>query len=48
MAVEMMKDAIQVQYPEVNSIHINDFIWLLGQTKSVEDKPYHRTRTCRY
>lgn len=48
MAVEMMKKAIQVKYPEVNSIHINDFIWLLGQTKSTEDKPYHRTRTCRY
>jgi hypothetical protein len=48
MAVEMLKDAIQETCPEVNSIHINDFIWLLGQTKSDEDKPYHRTRTCKY
>lgn len=48
MAVEMMKNAIQKRYPEVSSIHINDFIWLLGQTKTAGDKPYHRTRTWMY
>lgn len=32
----------------VDRIDINDFIWSLGQDKTKDYKPYHRTRTTSY
>lgn len=33
---------------KVSRMDINDYIWLLGQNKSKNDKPYHRTLTIYY
>lgn len=32
----------------IDRIDINDFIWSLGQDKTKDYKPYHRTRTTSY
>lgn len=47
-AVELVKEELKKRFPKENSIHVNDHLWLLSQTKSTEDKPYHRTRTTSY
>lgn len=47
-AVELIKEKLKHKFPNENSIHINDHLWLLSQTKSPNDKPYHRTRTISY
>ncbi|MDD3341553.1 MAG: hypothetical protein PHN72_05140 [Bacilli bacterium] len=33
---------------DIPLIHINDIIWLLGQSKKEGRKPYHLTRTTSY
>lgn len=47
-AVELIKKELKKNIPKIDSIHINDHLWLLGQIKSEKDKPYHRTRTISY
>lgn len=47
-AVEFIKQELQKKIPKINSIHINDHLWLLGQIKNSKDKPYHLTRTTAY
>jgi len=47
-AVEFIKKKLKQKIPKINSIHINDHLWLLGQIKNSEDKPYHLTRTIAY
>lgn len=47
-ANEFIKDELRKSIPQINTIHINDHLWLLGQLKSPMDKPYHRTRTISY
>lgn len=47
-AVELIKQTLRDKMPRVNSIHVNDHLWLLSQTKSEDDRPYHRTRTTAY
>lgn len=47
-AVEKMKRAIKQRFPEVESIEVNDHLWLVSQTKLSTDEPYHRTRTTAY
>ncbi|MBU0977142.1 MAG: queuosine salvage family protein [Nanoarchaeota archaeon] len=47
-ANEFIKKELKKQIKNINSIHVNDHLWLLGQIKSSEDKPYHRTRTTAY
>ena len=46
--VEVMKNKIKTKIPNIDSIHINDHIWMLGQKKIENDKPYHHTRTIAY
>lgn len=46
--VELMKQKIKQKITQVDSIHINDHIWMLGQKKLKNDKPYHLTRTTCY
>ena len=46
--IELIKRKLNNKIPRVTSIEINDHLWLLGQKKSVDDKPYHRTRTTAY
>ena len=47
-AVEFIKQELKKKNSGINSIHINDHLWLLGQIKSPKDKPYHLTRTIFY
>ncbi len=39
---------IQNYLPQVSLMDINDFIWSLGQDKTLKLKPYHLTRTLSY
>ena len=47
-AVEFIKQELKKRNSRINSIHINDHLWLFGQIKSPKDKPYHLTRTIAY
>lgn len=47
-AIELMKQKIKKRLPQVDSLHINNHIWRLGQEKLKNDKPYHHTRTTAY
>lgn len=47
-ANELIKKELKKKIPKIDTIHINDHLWLLGQTKSDKDKPYHLTRTIAY
>ena len=38
--VELIKQKIKKKIPHAGSIHVNDHIWLLGQEKLKNDKPY--------
>jgi hypothetical protein len=46
--VEMIKEELKKLGKDVSSSAINDHLWLMGQTKSADDKPYHRTLTTAY
>ncbi len=47
-ANELIKQNLKKKIPAINSIYINDHLWLLSQTKSADDRPYHLTRTTAY
>ena len=47
-AVELIRKRLEKRDLHVESIYINDHLWLLGQNKSPDDLPYHRTRTIYY
>jgi len=47
-AVELMKKELKTKIPNITSIDIDSYLWLLGQKKSPTDKPYHRTLTIFY
>ena len=47
-AIELMKQKLQIKFPEIQLININDNIWLTSQKKLENDKPYHLTRTTAY
>ena len=47
-AVEILKQKIKTKIKNVDSIHINDHLWMLGQKKLKKDKPYHLVRTTAY
>ena len=47
-AVEIIKEELKKLGREVPSAGINDHLWLMGQTKNPDDKPYHRTLTTTY
>ena len=46
--VELIKQKVKKKIAQADSIHINDHIWILGQKKLKNDKPYHLTRTTSY
>jgi len=46
--VELIKQKVKKKIAQADSIHINDHIWMLGQKKLKNDKPYHLTRTTSY
>lgn len=47
-AVEMIKQELQKLGKQASSTGINDHLWLMGQKKNMDDKPYHRTLTTAY
>ena len=47
-AVEFLKEELKKIGKNFSSASINDHLWLMGQTKSADDKPYHRTLTTAY
>lgn len=47
-AVERIKQCLRAKLPEIDSIHVNDAIWLQSQIKNPASKPYHHTRTTAY
>ena len=47
-AVEMIKAELSKNDKHTPSIGINDHLWLMGQVKNFDDKPYHRTLTTAY
>ena len=46
--VEIIKQKLKNKIPHIDSIHVNDHLWLIGQEKLKDDKPYHLTRTISY
>lgn len=47
-AIELLTRTIQERLPNVCPIEVFECLWLRGQTKSPDDRPYHRTRTIWY
>ncbi len=47
-AVEIIKGELRKQGLNITSPEIDSWLWLQGQNKSPDNKPYHRTRTIFY
>jgi hypothetical protein len=47
-AVEIIRQELEKIGRAVPTIDIDHYMWLLGQDKRPDDKPYHRTRTTAY
>lgn len=47
-AVELIKQELKKKYDFVTSSHIDSMLWSMSQTKSSNEKPYHRTLTTAY
>ncbi|MDP6154907.1 MAG: queuosine salvage family protein [Candidatus Thermoplasmatota archaeon] len=47
-AVELIAKRLNGRNLHIEPIYVNDHLWLLGQNKSPDDLPYHRTRTIYY
>ena len=48
MACELIKEELRKQNTRIDSIHVNDYLWIMGQKRTHEDEPYHRTLTTFY
>ncbi|MCA9341134.1 hypothetical protein KC952_01240 [Candidatus Saccharibacteria bacterium] len=47
-AVELLVRYMRQQGKQASAIQVDHILWLRGQEKSLDDKPYHRTRTTNY
>ena len=47
-AIELLKKEINKNFPDINSMDIDHYLWILSQEKKKDDKPYHLTRTIYY
>lgn len=47
-AIEQMKEVLMPRFPKITARQLDDHLWSLGQIKSSDDKPYHRTKTIYY
>jgi hypothetical protein len=47
-AIEEMKEVLSSRFPQITARQLDDHLWSLGQIKSPDDKPYHRTKTISY
>jgi len=46
--VKFIENELEKKIPKIDSLHVNDHLWLMSQNKSLGDKPYHRIRTTAY
>ncbi|MFW6110257.1 MAG: queuosine 5'-phosphate N-glycosylase/hydrolase [Patescibacteria group bacterium] len=47
-AIELATKKLKEKFPQVNAVKVDGIFWFKGQTKSRDDKPYHRTKTIWY
>jgi len=47
-AIELVTKILKKKFPHTNAAEVDGIFWSKGQTKSPDDKPYHRTRTIWY
>lgn len=47
-AVELIKQGLKKTYDYVTSSHVDSMLWSMAQTKTGDEKPYHRTLTIAY
>jgi hypothetical protein len=47
-AVELIKQQLQTKYNFVTAAHVDSMLWNRSQTKTKDQKPYHRTLTTAY
>ncbi len=47
-AIESMVSLLKPRLPQVNAVKLHSYFWQMGQIKSPDDKPYHRTITTNY
>ena len=47
-AIDQMKEVLTPRFPQITARQLDDHLWSLGQTKSPDNKPYHRTKTIYY
>ena len=47
-AIELIKKEINNKFPNINSMDLDHYLWILSQEKKKDDKPYHLTRTINY
>ncbi|PIZ56719.1 hypothetical protein COY23_02680 [bacterium (Candidatus Torokbacteria) CG_4_10_14_0_2_um_filter_35_8] len=47
-AIELIKNKLKTKIPKISSMDIDSYLWLMGQKKSPDDKPYHKTLTIAY
>src|SRR3989344_4466368 len=47
-AIEEMKEVLRPRFPQITARQLDDHLWSLGQTKSPDDTPSHRTNTIFY
>lgn len=48
MACELIKEELRKNNSKIDSIQVNDYLWLMGQKRAHDDEPYHRTLTTFY
>ncbi|MDD3532343.1 MAG: queuosine salvage family protein [Candidatus Shapirobacteria bacterium] len=47
-AIELATQKLMEKFPQASAAKVDGIFWFRGQTKSPDDKPYHRTRTIWY
>ena len=47
-AIELITQKLKNKFPDICAAKVDELIWLSGQNKSPDDKPYHRCRTVWY
>lgn len=47
-AIELIKRHIEARLPDITAMDIDHYLWLHGQNKPPDDRPYHLTRTIFY
>ncbi|MBP9669951.1 hypothetical protein KBD75_00970 [Candidatus Woesebacteria bacterium] len=48
VALNVMVEKLKPAYPQMNALTLDGILWVMSQTKSGDDKPYHLTLTVDY